>query len=346
MNITPLNGHQVINRAEAARKALPEGKAAPGSEAISLPLPVESFQKQDSLPVAFPLASEQTADPSTASDAPPAPPQVPENIVQNGNGTLSAFDEPPAPAAAQGGGEINFAARYGVEQSRSGGEKFGFPGTRNRDLRHLRLSEPEQKKIYGKVKKNLTCFEKVTEKYKKVSEDLRAEGLKDPPSPAELAALEIYSDGDYTRINPVLRGDRMPLLDRLLYPLGIGPGVSMEGITLLCASALNKLPPFQGTVYRESRLYGDQPDQYEPGKTVKELAFTSTSSETQGAAQRMGNTLFIISSETGRAIDRFSRHPREKEVLFPPGTEFKVLGREEKILDGKPMTVILMEEAG
>jgi hypothetical protein len=222
----------------------------------------------------------------------------------------------------------------------------GFPRTRNLDLQHLRLSEAELEKISDRVRRNLTPFEKMTEKYVKVSEELKAQGLKDPPSAAELAALEIYSDGDYSRINPVLRGSRIDLLSRMLYPIGVGPGVSMEGITLLSASALNKLEPFRGTVYRESRLYGDQLALYEPGKTVKELAFTSTSSETQGAAKRMGNTLFEITSKTGKAIDRFSRHPREKEILFPPGTEYKVLSREQSTINGRPMTLIRMGEAG
>ena len=114
---------------------------------------------------------------------------------------------------------------------------------------------------------------------------------------------------------------------------------------MLSASALNKLESFRGTVYRESTLYGDQIALYEPGKTVKELAFTSTSSETQGAAQRRGNTLFVITSKTGKAIDRFSRHPGEKEILFAPGTEYNVLSREPSTINGKPMTLIRMDEA-
>jgi hypothetical protein len=233
----------------------------------------------------------------------------------------------------------------GDGQSQTDSSIPAFPGTRNADLRHLKLSEPAQRVISERVRRNLTPFEKMTEKYEKVSVELKAAGLKDAPTAAELAALEIYSDGDYSRINPVLRGGKMALLDRILYPFGIGPGVSMEGITLLSASALNKLTPYEGTVYRESRLYGSELALYEPGKTVKELAFTSSSSETQGAAKRMGNTLFIIDSKTGKAIDRFSRHPREKEILFAPGTEYRVLSRQVSTVNGKPMTVVRMSEA-
>lgn len=96
-------------------------------------------------------------------------------------------------------------------------------------------------------------------------------------------------------------------------------------------SGLNQLPPFQGTVYRGIR--GLSPEQaaniannYEPGSTVTERAFTSTAA---GDPAFEGRVQFVIESESGRDISQVSHFPdSEREVLFAPGTQFRVLDRQ------------------
>jgi len=221
----------------------------------------------------------------------------------------------------------------------------GFPGTKDVDLKNLKMSKSEQQKEFKRVKRNLTGFDKTVEGYEETSQKLKDDGLQDPPSAIELGALEIYSDGNYSTINPVLRGDKLSGFMRFLGKFGIGPQVSMAGVTKLASSGLNKLPDYKDkNVYRQISLSGEQIAQYEPGKVITEHAFTSTSKTREGAASRMGNTEFVIRSKKGKDVEAFSRHPEEKEVLFTPGTQFKVLDQQVKNVDGKDMTLIFMEE--
>lgn len=89
--------------------------------------------------------------------------------------------------------------------------------------------------------------------------------------------------------------------------------------------ALTKLPPFIGDVRRGATLTPDLWDFYAPGRTVQELAFTSTTRLAEGFT---GNTQFRIASVTGKDISAYSVFPEEQEVLFDRGTEFLVLGHE------------------
>lgn len=104
----------------------------------------------------------------------------------------------------------------------------------------------------------------------------------------------------------------------------------------MITSALNKLPDFNGTVYRGSRT-GTRfsPEQlekmYKVGKTIEEKGFTSTSYEKDSKFD--GDVQYEIKSRTGKNIENFSNYPSEKEVLFRPGTQFKVTGF-EKTKDG------------
>jgi hypothetical protein len=77
---------------------------------------------------------------------------------------------------------------------------------------------------------------------------------------------------------------------------------------------------------------------YVPGETVTEEAFTSTSYAESG--QYTGSVQFRIRSKDGRLVEALSRYDNEKEVLFRPGSKFKVL---DKVRDGDRV-VITMEE--
>jgi hypothetical protein len=98
------------------------------------------------------------------------------------------------------------------------------------------------------------------------------------------------------------------------------------------ASALGRLPPFQGTVYRA--LGGSDParlEAYQPGAVLTEKAFTSTT-PSDAAAWRFGKVMLVIDAKhAGKEIWPLAGNMNrgEQEVLFPPGTRFEVKSREE-----------------
>jgi hypothetical protein len=92
-------------------------------------------------------------------------------------------------------------------------------------------------------------------------------------------------------------------------------------------SGLRQLPAHQGQVTRAVSMTPDMAAPYQPGAVVTEPAFTSALMP-GGTYQRGGNTLFFIESTTGRDVSLIARHVTEREVLFMPGTRFRVVSVE------------------
>ena len=87
-------------------------------------------------------------------------------------------------------------------------------------------------------------------------------------------------------------------------------------------SALDKLPPHTGTVYRGIPHAIDMT----PGAIYTESCFISTSTSYEIAkefAGKDGTVLIIISQTSGKSIEHLSMHKYEKEVLFKPRTMFR-----------------------
>ena len=91
-------------------------------------------------------------------------------------------------------------------------------------------------------------------------------------------------------------------------------------------SALNKLPNYRGLVMRsgqvESSDWGSFLRTYEPGTTVREPGFTTTSKQ----APHGGNVRIHIESTQGKDISPVANGHRQ--VVFPAGEKFKVVARE------------------
>jgi hypothetical protein len=89
-------------------------------------------------------------------------------------------------------------------------------------------------------------------------------------------------------------------------------------------------------------------DQYRPGSTVVESAFTSTSRNLAGAGDLTSELadveLQIVSRGGGRDISEWSRVPADQEVLFPPVAEFQILARRVNSDTGR-LVVCAMEVA-
>lgn len=101
-------------------------------------------------------------------------------------------------------------------------------------------------------------------------------------------------------------------------------------------SALDKLPKFEGTVYRSlsSDMMNDEEEfwnLHQPGSIVRYRAYTSSSLEVYD--ESMDVQCEIVSS-TGRNISAYNK--KEKEVLFSRDSYFRI-----KEVSGK---IIYMEE--
>lgn len=150
----------------------------------------------------------------------------------------------------------------------------------------------------------------------------------------EIASINYYTGMGYGTINAALRkGDTIAL--KKFQPV-------IEAIS----SGLTKMSEkaYSGVVYRGVSLSNEVLALYKPGSFITEKAFTSTS---RAAAESFrGNTLFKILSNTGRQIDEISSFPGEAEVLFPPGTVFKVISKKLEDVYGRKVTTIYMQQVG
>lgn len=128
----------------------------------------------------------------------------------------------------------------------------------------------------------------------------------------QVAAMIGYTGHDYAKINYALRKNDAAMLAKL------APYVQ------LIRTGLAQLPPFVGTVHRGVDLSNTAAAvaKYRPGAIVVEEGFTSTSYDI--AYSLIGNTRFVIESKRGRNIESLSAFQNEKEVLFMPGSRFRV----------------------
>ncbi|MFE9575081.1 ADP-ribosyltransferase [Nocardia sp. NPDC006044] len=145
--------------------------------------------------------------------------------------------------------------------------------------------------------------------------------LTDP----EKRSIKAYTtNGGYTELNNALREGN--------------PNPEQQAEIARIEAGLTKLPAFHGTVYRGIMLPPDSTAlaDYAPGRIVTERAFTSTSTvkanaesfsdiPPAGATGAGPRVVFEITSRNGRELPpELSAYRNEKEVLFAPGTKFRV----------------------
>ncbi len=173
----------------------------------------------------------------------------------------------------------------------------------------LGSAEEEQMITAGKklIKKTATGF-KLRQKFKDC-------GLTD----TEIYAIAYYSSLGYNSMNQALRSK---VTDNL---------ANVAGLIMAVNSGLQKLAPYKGQVKRGASLPKEILAEHIPGNVVTYKAFTS-------ASTKLGFTYpahhFIIEGKTGRYIAPLSFSIDEEEVLFPSGTKFKILSR-ENLNDGE-----------
>ena len=105
------------------------------------------------------------------------------------------------------------------------------------------------------------------------------------------------------------------------------PALPAPRITL--NDALDRLPdsPEDG-LKRGTTLTSEEMAEYVPGQIVTEAAFTSASLG-RGFG---GNVRFIINARHGKRIERLSRYPSEREVLFKTGSRFRCCTTGERVV--------------
>ncbi len=136
---------------------------------------------------------------------------------------------------------------------------------------------------------------------------------------ADRAALHDYTTNEgYTAMNPFLRNPgAYSDADR----------AALQARADAVSRGLDKLPAQPGSTYRGVNYPDDVLAKYEPGQTVTEHAFTSTSRDA-GVAQGAfdGNTLMVVTGRNGKDVAPFSNFP-ESEILYDKGTNFKVTSK-------------------
>lgn len=124
----------------------------------------------------------------------------------------------------------------------------------------------------------------------------------------ELAAVNVYTSNFYTKINHPLRTKDPVALKKF------------EAIIKVAASGLNKIPAISCRAKRGTNLPLDVIETITPSKKFVESAFMSTTVGTPFS----GSVEFTVTSDNCKDVSWLSQYPNEREVLFPPGSEFVV----------------------
>jgi hypothetical protein len=146
----------------------------------------------------------------------------------------------------------------------------------------------------------------------------------------ELVAIRLYTSSAYRKVNQALR-----TRDPATLP-------AMESIIKAASSGLNKLPASPCTAKRGTGLPDNVLKALEKDTQFIECAFLSTTyGDIPGAFKK--DITFEIESDSCARIDWMSEFPNEKEVLFPPGSEFFVTDRTDEQKNGKTLTTLKMK---
>ena len=185
-------------------------------------------------------------------------------------------------------------------------------------------------------------IENAIEKYSKQNLLREIRAIKNSDRNTEVPELTIYeksivykySEDGYETVNEILRDSK---------------GKENTEFGKLLNIVLDKLPSFDGLVYRSANLTTLELQRYsEALKTkdsLKEYSFISTSKSRLTAMAFNGNVLFRMYSRSGKEIEKIAKFgpsdpPNEKEVLFKFNRKFKVL----EIKEETNYSLITMEE--
>lgn len=135
----------------------------------------------------------------------------------------------------------------------------------------------------------------------------------------EAVGIHLYTQGAYSGINKELRGGT--------------PSPFIQELANKVTSGLARLPPYEEPVYRVVSFPPSVDRNYHEGATVADPGLMSTTYNVDFDFLG-GGTSHVLSivghgDSAGRDIAWLSETPGEKEVLFPPGTQFVVKQRDQ-----------------
>ncbi len=152
--------------------------------------------------------------------------------------------------------------------------------------------------------------------------------------PAEYMAIIIYKMNGFAFVNSYLRRISLPAGARI-------DSNTLENFITLLVKGMSKLPTYNGSVKRFVKLSPEQISKYIIGETITNDSFTSTAKLDANLYYFYDdpNVKFLMESKTGVYIDylfnkaiksnesNYISFGEEKEVLFYPGTSFRVKDR-------------------
>lgn len=176
------------------------------------------------------------------------------------------------------------------------------------------------------LRTHINLDDEISEKHREIIENEKK--LVNPRALTSLGASEArginkYTGYPYERIQASLRNGVLPS-ETSQHKLNGETFNTVKNAT----SGLNKLPPYVGEVYRNLGLFPGYKELNQVGATVSDMGFLSTTFRAE-SVRVWGNAkvLEIIKSKSGKFIKPFSDKADENEVLFKPGTRFKVTKR-------------------
>ncbi len=159
-------------------------------------------------------------------------------------------------------------------------------------------------------------------------------------TPGEAVAIYTYTTNDYKQMNGYLY-NKNPLdpPDDPVLNLDLKPPTEdqIKAKNKQTIDALKKLPAWTGGITRRGdRGFPGDDAMYADQNTFAIMAFWSTDKKKPFP----GKWQMFVDGKTGRNVAMMSAYPKEDEVLFPPGTKFKVSSRD----DTNPLSIILVLE--
>lgn len=131
-------------------------------------------------------------------------------------------------------------------------------------------------------------------------------------TPGEAVAIYSYTTSDYDNMNGLLLGLTVPKDDDQKKKTHLKISAAEE--------ALAKLPPYLGQTKRGEMKWPGDDQQYTKDNVFTVNAFWSTAV----GVSFLGDWDITIDGKTGKDVAVMSAAPDETEVLFPPGTKFRV----------------------
>lgn len=169
-------------------------------------------------------------------------------------------------------------------------------------------------------------------------EKAKARAIKKQPKapdlePEEISAIEGYTSQDFGYLNPMLRNGGAKEVPSLVKGKKYQPADLLPYLNCI-VSGMNKLPAAKlKTVYRGTNLPKAVLDNYTVDAVVSDKAFLSTTGDTAIAYAPMSGKAslhrFTIHHTSGKDVTALTLHPNETEILFLPGTAFKINARSE-----------------